>query len=220
MKRNPRQLILLDGSFKNNSILDFSAIGSVRDFRVLPCKRKEIAAFISHWHYSGSVNGITADYNFKLTDESGKIIGAMMYGSMAMADIWKKYAHRKEDLIELRRLCCIDNTPKNTESYFIGKTIQWIKKNTNVKKIISYADTTHNHEGIIYKATNFKHIGMTAKGRIIMFKGKKFHDKAIRTKNSYDDNLRPFAKELKEALKTGEACYVETKPKHIYIYEL
>jgi hypothetical protein len=116
-----------------------------------------------------------------------------------------------------KRLCCIDDTPKNTESYFIGKTLRWLKKNTDIKRVISYADMTYNHEGTIYKASNFKHCGMTAKGRVIMYQGKRYHDKTIRTK--YKGELKPFAKKVKEALETGEAEYVKTQGKHIYIYE-
>jgi hypothetical protein len=37
--------------------------------------------------------------------------------------------------------------------------------------IISYADTTYGHEGVIYKATNFKFMGQTSPGRVIMYKG-------------------------------------------------
>lgn len=142
----------------------------------------------------------------------------MMYGKIGMADVWKKYAKKEEDLIELRRLCCIDNTPKNTESFFIGKTLKWLKQNTDFKKVISYADTTYNHQGTIYKASNFTHIGLTAKGRVIMFDGQRFHDKTIRTVDK--NGINPYAKKIIKALETGEAKYVETKPKHIYIYNL
>jgi len=58
---------------------------------------------------------------------------------------------------------------------------------------------------------------MTAKGRVIMYQGKRYHDKTIRTK--YKGELKPFAKRIKEALVTGEAKYVKTKGKHIYIYD-
>ena len=141
-----------------------------------------------------------------------------MYGKIAMANVWKKYSENEEDLIELRRLCCIDDTPKNTESYFIGSTLRWLKKNTKIKRVISYADTTYSHEGTIYKASNFKHVGMTSKGKVIMYNNKRYHDKTIRTK--YKGDLKPFAKKIKLALETGEANYVETKGKHIYTYDL
>jgi len=218
MAQDKSQMELMDMSFISTSNNDYIAVGDVNTYKVDICRRKDISGFIGHWHYSKKVNGINSDYNFKLTDSKGNLIGAMMYGRMAMADVWKKYAKEKTDLVELRRLCCIDNTPKNTESYFIGKTLKWLKQNTDFKIVISYADTTYNHEGTIYKASNFKHRGLTANGRVIMHEGKRYHDKSVRT--MYKGRLRPFAKKLKIALEKGEAYYVETKPKHIYTYEL
>ena len=92
-----------------------------------------------------------------------------------------------------------------------------MSKNTNIKTVVSYADPNYGHSGIIYRATNFTHVGMTSPGRVIMYKGKKYHDKTIRTK--YKGELKPFAKEVKEALNTGEAYYKKQLPKHIYVYK-
>lgn len=48
--------------------------------------------------------------------------------------------------------------------------------------------------------------------------GKKYHDKTIRTK--YKGQLKPFAKEVKDALESGKAYYKKQLPKHIYVYNL
>jgi hypothetical protein len=197
---------------------NFIAKGKVREYSVELCERKDIVKFTEHWHYSQNVNGLTTDYCFKLLDAEGNMIGAMIYGKIAMANVWKKYAEVEGDLIELKRLCCIDNTLNNAESFFIGHTLRWLKKNTKIKTVISYADTTYSHEGTIYKASNFTHCGMTAKGRVIMYEGKRYHDKTIRTK--YKGKLKPFASKIKEALERGEAEYVKTLGKHIYLYKL
>ena len=100
---------------------------SVKNYTVKLCDRKEIKNFIETWHYSKNINGLKSNYCFKLLDNNN-IIGAMMYGQIAMANVWKKYVANEIELIELRRLCCIDDTPKNTESYFIGFTLRWLKK--------------------------------------------------------------------------------------------
>ena len=189
----------------------------VREFKIELCERNEIRDFIEKWHYSKSINGLMSDYCFKLLD-GNELIGGMIYGRLAMANAWKKYTNKQEDLIELRRLCCIDDTPKNTESYFIGRTLRWLKQNTDIKKVVSYADPEYGHSGIIYKASNFDLIGRTHKGKVIMFDGKKYHDKAIRIK--YKGELKPFAKRIKEALEKGEAFYKKTEGKNIYIYKL
>ena len=183
-------------------------------FKVQPCTRNEIKDFIQEWHYSKNINGVISDYCFKLLD-GDKLIGAMIFGRLAMAGTWKKYVDSQEKIIELRRLCCIDETPKNTESYFIGRCLRWLKHNTKIEKIISYADPEYGHCGTIYKASNFEYLGLTSKGRVIMWKGKKYHDKTIRTK--YKGELKPFAKQVKKALENGEAYYKKTKGKHIYL---
>lgn len=190
---------------------------SVTEYRVEPCQRSEIRDFIEKWHYSQSINGIMSDYCFRLM-RGGEIIGGMIYGKMAMANAWKKYADKDGDVIELRRLCCIDETPKNTESYFIGRTLRWLKQNTNIKTVVSYADPEYGHSGIIYKASNFKLIGKTSNGKVIMWNGKKYHDKTIRT--TYKGKLKPFALSVKNALEKGEATYKSTAGKNIYIYEI
>jgi len=186
-------------------------------YTVALTNRNSIREFIEKWHYSKSINGVISDYCFGLYDND-ILIGAMIYGRPAMAGQWKKYVAKSEDLLELRRLCCIDDTPKNTESFFIGHTLRWLARNTAIKIIISYADANYGHRGIIYKASNFQYLGTTQPGKMIQYKGKLIHDKAIRTK--YNGELKPFAKKLKEALRIGEAIYVHRKPKHIYLYEV
>jgi hypothetical protein len=63
----------------------------VKDFTVKICDRKEIKSFIETWHYSKSINGLKSNYCFKLMDKE-TIIGAMIYGQIGMANVWKKYA--------------------------------------------------------------------------------------------------------------------------------
>ncbi|QDF14368.1 hypothetical protein [Staphylococcus phage PMBT8] len=192
---------------------------SIKDeYYVKKVERKEIKEFIEKHHYSHNINGCIADYCFGLYLKSTNIlVGAMFYGKMAMANQYKKYGEQHE-VIELRRLVLVDDTPKNTESFFIGWSLRWLKKNTDIKTIVSYADPNYGHSGVIYKATNFKHVGMTSPGRVIIYNGKKYHDKTIRTK--YKGRLKPFAKKVKEALKSGDAYYKKQLPKHIYVKKL
>ena len=189
----------------------------VKDFEVKLITRKDVQDFIEKWHYSQSINGLRVSHVFGLFCDDD-LIGAMIYGPLGMANTWKKYGETENDVIELRRLCCIDNTPKCTESYFIGKTQRWLKKNTNHKIIVSYADAHYNHTGIIYRATNFQYDGLTSKGRVIDYDGRTYHDKAIRTK--YKGKLKPFAQRLKQALESGDAKYISTPGKHIYTFKL
>ena len=191
---------------------------NVRDFIVKPVAIQQVKNFIEQWHYSKNVNGLNISNVFGLFYKN-QLLGAIIYGSLSMANTWQKYGNSEDEVIELKRLCCVDNTKKNTESFFIAKTIKFLKKFTKYKIIVSYADPFYNHSGTIYKASNFKHKGYTAKSKVILYNNKIYHDKAIR---SVDDNknYKPFTYEIKQALLEGRARYIDKPPKHIYCYQI
>ena len=192
---------------------------SVKDFIVRQVERNDIKAFMENYHYSHNINGVISDYCFALFDKE-TLIGAMILGRLAMRNQWKKYADKEEDVIELRRLVCVDDTPKNTESYFIGHVLRWLKKNTKFKKVLSYSDLTHGHSGVVYKASNFKLVYTVPPIKVIrrLSDNKLYHDKTIRTK--YKGELKPFALKLKQDLEKGEAVFEKTLGKNAYIYDL
>jgi hypothetical protein len=192
-------------------------MGVLKKWIVKRVFRKDIRDFIEKWHYSKSINGCIADYCYALYD-GDEIKGAMFFGRMAMANQWKRFSDCETSVIELRRLCCIDDTPKNTESYFIGNALKLLRKDWGKGCVVSYADKEHGHSGIIYRASNFKELEEIKGARVIIFGEKQYHDKTIRTK--YKGELKPFAKRVKDALESGAAYYKKTAGKHTYIYNL
>lgn len=60
---------------------------------------------------------------------------------------------------ELNRLCINDDLPKNTLSRFLSKCLKMLPSLI----IVSYADTSMNHNGYIYQATNWIYTGLSAK---------------------------------------------------------
>ena len=197
----------------------------VSDFIVEPVPRSAIQKFVEKWHYSHSTNGVQHTQCFALFDGM-KMIGAMVYALPSMKATAAKYNPDNPDRCwELRRLCCIDDTPTNTESYFIGKTLRWLKQNTEIEVIISYADLEQGHEGVIYKASNFHHLGNNGGGRVLMVDGKMFHARSMNQKQ------KPYGRELKRRWENKEGhkfwdseekdmYYQDVKPKNIYVYYL
>lgn len=191
---------------------------TVKNYSVKLVTRTDVKEFIETWHYSKSINGCISDFCFGLYD-GGVLIGAMFYGRLAMRNQYKRFSEDESKVIELRRLCCIDDTLYNTESYFIAQTLKILKKVWNKEGIvISYADKEHGHIGTIYKASNFKMVGEIPGAKVIVFNDKVYHDKCIRTK--YKGNLKPFAQRIKNALLSGEAYYKNTLGKYTYVYYL
>ena len=191
----------------------------VTDFIVEPVERRIISKFIEKHHYSHSTNGVQHIQCFAMFREGKfgfdkEMIGAAMYCYPSMPATAKKYNPINPDRCwELRRLCCIDDTPKNTESYFISQTLKWIKQNTKIEVVVSFADMNQGHTGVIYKASNFKYLGMTNGGRILMVDGKEYHSRSLNQKE------KPYSRALKRRYKSGdENIFFRKVPgKHIFV---
>ena len=125
---------------------------SPKAYEVRHVNRNEIKEFIETWHYSHSINGLSATHCFGLYYKN-VLIGGMIYGRLAMKGQSVKYQDTQVrdavkagiitetdadmTVIEMRRLACIDDTARNTESYFISRTLKWLKQHG------------HPHRGLI-----------------------------------------------------------------------
>jgi hypothetical protein len=98
---------------------------------------------------------------FGLFDESDKLRGVVMYGTPSSSALRAGIAGKEHanNVMELTRLWIDDSTPKNSESYLIGNSI----KHCDKEIVVSFADTSQNHLGIVYQATNWIYTGLSAK---------------------------------------------------------
>lgn len=72
----------------------------------------------------------------------------------------------KHRVTELHRLFIIDGTPKNTESWFISRGIKGLlERRPGIRGVISFADSTEGHSGVIYQASNALFCGTTGRSR-------------------------------------------------------
>ena len=68
---------------------------------------------------------------------------------------------RSRDVYELNRLWAADGLPKNIESRFIGWCLRELKKIRPDTILVSYADGSKHHIGIVYQATNWVYTGQS-----------------------------------------------------------
>jgi hypothetical protein len=156
-------------------------------------------------------------FAFGLFEESGvkrnlfdtdRIVGVVIYGTPSSSPLREGVCgvEEKNNVIELNRLWIEDGTPKNTESYLIGGSI----KKVNKEIVVSYADSTEGHIGIVYQATNFYYTGLSAKRTNWSIDG-------MSGKHSQTLADQHTSKELRE--KYGDRFkLVERSRKHRYIY--
>ena len=173
---------------------------------------EETKTFIETWHYSKSARSLKQKYVFKLVDQSNQLIGVAIYG--------QPMSRHHKDVIELRRLCLIDDTPRNTESWFIARTLKWLRANTTYSSVISFADPNHGHSGTIYKASNFQYNGREGNGnpRVVQYGDKQYHMRQFYQKR--DGHYTADAERLQAAVAKGDAEILKQERKHKYTYSL
>jgi hypothetical protein len=95
---------------------------------------------------------------------SAKLIGVAVYGFPVGARAAESISDliTKDNVLELTRLYIHDGYGSNIESYSLGQTFKWFRENdTNIKVLISYADSGQEHLGKIYQATNWIYQGLS-----------------------------------------------------------
>jgi hypothetical protein len=147
-------------------------------------------------------------YGFGLFEDE-TIIGVILYGNpTAPTTLNICGKDERKNVIEITRLWIKDDTPKNTESYFIGNTIKLIDKDI----IIAFADPEFEHFGTVYQASNFIYTGRSGRsGRVIAIKGNNIHNKTLWKQYK-------TAKKIREVFGSENVYYKPYITKFRYVY--
>ena len=146
---------------------------------------------------------------------SGIVYGAYVRDILTAVVVYSPPIRQNYDAAtvkELSRLCIHPAyQKKNFASWFIGKTIKLLPR--EIQTVVSFADSTFNHVGTIYKASNFKLDGEVKPDYwYVNDEGWVMHKKTL-----YNHAVRMGCKEREYAVSHG---YVKVwgKKKFRYIY--
>ncbi len=145
------------------------------DYTIDRVTKSEAAELLLRFHYLKDISKtFKSGYNYGLYKNNefcplniGGIQGVCIFTGLPVPEIAKGAfgleRHEQQGLFELSRLCIHPNTQQseyNITSWFVSKAIRCLRKETNVRGIISYADSDH-HAGTIYRACNFQYCGLS-----------------------------------------------------------
>lgn len=134
-----------------------SPSAALQSLRVQPIPFVAAKKLIVRYHYLQSMPGGTQLAFGVLLD--GRLLGAITFGS-GPANAFRMVSGVKiDECLTLTRLWLSDELPANSESRVIGISLRALKKHTNIKFLVSYADPTEGHLGTIYQATNWLYTG-------------------------------------------------------------
>jgi hypothetical protein len=171
---------------------------------------KDTRDYLLNIHYAKRMPSIS--YAFGLFEDD-YFIGVITYGTPSSSPLRNGIAGKENAyrILELNRLCLKENK-RNEASILISKSLNLLPKGSIV---VSFADTSQNHLGIVYQATNFIYTGLSAKRTDYKIKGlEHMHTQTIIDKfRDSDDRVGDMRKFY------GDRFYVEDRSrKHRYIY--
>ncbi len=107
-------------------------------------------------------------------------MGVVCYGVPAYNPILKSICGEEEmnNVYELTRLWIDDSVPKNGESFLISNSLKLLDKEI----IVSYADSSYDHLGIVYQSSNWHFIGLTKPTKDIRIRGMNLHPASVTDK--------------------------------------
>jgi hypothetical protein len=146
------------------------------EYHVQQTSKQNIKPLLEKYHYLSQIQrGFKSGFNYALY-HNGDIVGVCIFTGIPVKELLKgmlggSFTDDQSGLFELSRLVMHPDTQENEHnitSWFVAKSIKLLRKDTNVKLILSYADDGF-HKGTIYRATGFDYYGMTAPKKDFFF---------------------------------------------------
>jgi len=146
------------------------------DYSIDRISKEEAKSLLLQYHYlkdfskdfkSGFNYGLFKDTDWDCPLRVGGCLGTCIFTGLPVPEIavgaFGLQRQEQEGLFELSRLCIHPDTQQdeyNITSWFVSRCIRQLRKDTRVRAIISYADSSF-HGGTIYRACNFKYCGLS-----------------------------------------------------------
>ena len=127
-------------------------------------------------HYSKIMPRLTDHYLGGFLD--GKLVGVITlgWGVRPVHTIKKLFPTlEREQYYEIGKMCMLESMPKNSESIFLSRTIRWLKENTSIKVLYTWADGVLGKPGYVYQSANFLYGGYIWTDLYLTAEGEKVH---------------------------------------------
>lgn len=126
-------------------------------------------SFLTRHHYLAQQgNGFLGKKQYGLFRSDNALVGVIVFAGISVVETiigaFEGFSREssQDGFWELTRLAMnSDLKERNLTSWFVSRAIKRLRKETNVRALISYADSKYHH-GYIYQATNFKYYGLSA----------------------------------------------------------
>ena len=134
-----------------------------------------------NWHYSGCLPSSLQKRVAVGAWENEKFAGVVVFGHGANPQIGSPYGLTINECVELTRIA-LKPSHASPVSRIVRLALKFIKESQpGLRLIVSYADQAQGHHGGVYQAGNWIYAGSMKGVPSLLYKGKVWHAKALRT---------------------------------------
>lgn len=139
----------------------------IQGYRIEAIDKSLADDFLQRHHYLAQQgNGFLGKEYYGLFTADNKYVGCVVFAGISVIETligafegFERFSDQN-GFWELTRLAMDDDSKKpNLTSWFVANAIKRLRKENDVRALISYADSQY-HNGYIYQATNFKYYGL------------------------------------------------------------
>jgi len=177
------------------------------EYKIKRIENYQTTEWLKYKHYAKRIPPV--EYAFGLFNNENTLVGIVTYSTPVSGNL-RGIFNDEFKVMELNRLVVNEGLEKNCLSFFVSQSIKLLP---TPLAVVSYADTSKNHHGYIYQATNFIYTGLSAKRTDWKIKGlEHLHGATISDMSRGKENRAAWMRE-----KYGEDFYLEDRPrKHRY----
>ena len=152
--------------------------------------------FVAERHYSAVMPSLTKIFLGYFM--SGEMVGVITFGwgTRPKHTIQKLFPELDtKDYYEIGKMCMDDVMPRNSESQMLSMAVKWLRENTDIKYLFTWADGIVGKPGYVYQAANFLYGGYITTDLYISKGGEKVHPRTaqgiMNEKDGFDVGRRP-----------------------------
>ena len=131
------------------------------EWRVDDCPLKEAQQLIKDYHYAkgGSNTAVYTHGLYRIADN--QLVGVVWWLPPTRVACESVNKENWKKVLSLTRMAIIPGVPKNACSFLLARSIKKIREDGRFVSLVTYADESQDHKGLVYKAANWNYVGRT-----------------------------------------------------------
>jgi hypothetical protein len=132
-----------------------------RQWLVVPIEVSAAKTFVETHHYARGMSH-TAVYSFGLVHRA---VPEWLFGVTTWLPPTKPTAAsvnpKWQRVLSLSRMAVDPRVCKNACSFMLGKAVRHIRREGRFDSLVTFADESQGHDGLVYRASNWQYVGRT-----------------------------------------------------------